>query len=132
MKRIINKISIALLLFTVSSCEKGQLFVDDLAGFDPNSDLSSYEIQLTGPGQSSGEIYWDLGTGKAYTYEDAAKQPEVVDLILLWGSSTASNLVAPRDVMRLDGWGTGKKVNDEWFVKNETYMVRLEKSEAGL
>lgn len=131
MKRIVNKICIALLLFTAFGCEK-EMFVEDLAGFDPNSDLSVYEVQLTGPGQAAGEIYWDIGQGKVYTYADASKQPEVVDLALLWGTGSASNLIAPKNVVRLDEWATGKNINDEWFVKNETYMVRLEKSAEGL
>lgn len=131
MKSNLNKLYyITLLLLMAVGC-KEDIFIDDLAGLDPTNDLASYEVQLTGPGQTGGEIYLDLGTGTVYNYADAVEQPEKIDFVMLWGTSTGSNFVAPWDIDRLMAWGTGNKINDEWFVKNKTMFVRLESSEEG-
>lgn len=119
-----------LLLLTVIGCRE-EMFKDDLAGWDANSNLALYEVQLTGPGQSSGEIYLDLGTGVLYNYAQAVQQPEKIDLIMFWSTSSASNLISPNNVERLEAWATGRNINQEWFVKNETHFIRLEQSEAG-
>lgn len=127
MKTIVSKLYIGLILLAVLGCQN-KLFVEDLAEFDPNSDVSVYEVTLSNPGQTSGMIYIDIGSGEVYNYAEATKQPEKVDFAFLWGSSSAVNFVSPDNTVRLEEWGTGKNINANWFIKNRTTFVRLEKS----
>ena len=126
MKSIFSKLYIGLVLLLFFSCQE-KLFVEDNAGFDPNSELSVYEVTMTNPGQSSGMVYLDLGSGQVYNYTDASSQPEKIDFIFLWGSTSAVNFISPDNTTRLDEWATGKNVNANWFIKNKTTFLRLEK-----
>ncbi|NGM61304.1 hypothetical protein G5B30_05160 [Sphingobacterium sp. SGG-5] len=126
MKAFINRILTGLLLLIVFSCQD-KLFVEDLAGFDPNSNLPLYEITLTNPGQNAAMTYLDLGSGEIYNYTDATKHPEKIDFIYLWGTSSGANLVSPDNIARLNEWGSGQNVNANWFIKNKTTFIRLAK-----
>ncbi len=126
MKTLINNIFAGLLLFTALGCERN-LFEKDLAGFDPDSNLPLYEITLTNPGQNAAMTYVDLGSGDTYNYTDATKHPEKIDFIYLWGTSSGANLVSPDNIARLEEWGSGKNVNENWFIKNKTTFIRLAK-----
>lgn len=113
------------------ACKKMNIS-DDMAGFDPEGDLSVYSVNMTGPGQAAGERIVDLGDGSLYTLADGSERPELMDFIILWSSNTGMNLVSPLDVNRLNGWAAGKTMNDEWLVKNSTEFLKLDASSESL
>lgn len=121
---IITFFCFALLL----ACQKMNIS-DDRAGFDPEGDLPLYSVNLTGPGQASGERIIDVGQGNTYTLAQATLSPQRMDFIILWSSSTGMNLVSPLDLNRLKGWSAGQTLNDEWLVKNKTEFLRLSNTE---
>jgi len=110
---------------------KQEMFIDDLGSFDPNSNLPLYEVQLSRPGNEDGEVYLDISTGAVYNYADAVEQPEKIDIIMQWSATTSSNIVAPWDIEHLEEWERGARINEEWFVKNETRFIRLKSTTAG-
>lgn len=114
-------------ILTIVSCQKLNLS-NDLAGFDPEGNLPSLEISLTGPGAAAGERIMDMSTAKVYTLENATLVPEMADFILLYSTTTGMNLVSPIDMERLNGWAPGKTINETWLLKNTTYFIRLEAS----
>lgn len=126
MKTFINNILAGVMLLTAIGCEH-DLFEKDIAGFDPDSNLPVYEITLTNPGQNAAMTYLDLGSGDIYNYTNATTQPEKIDFIYLWGTTSGANLVSPDNTQRLDEWGSGKNINANWFLKNKTTFVRLAK-----
>lgn len=113
--------------FLATACQKMNIS-DDMAGFDPEGDLPMYSVNLTGPGQASGERIIDVGEGTLYTLSEGTESPQHMDFIILWSSNTGMNLVSPLDVNRLNGWSAGKTMNDEWLVKNKTEFLKLDAS----
>lgn len=112
-------------------CEKLKIS-DDLAGFDPEGDLAQFAVTFTGPGQASGERFLDAGEGKLYTLAAASEQPELIDFVMLWGTSSGMNFVSPIEISRLAGWGTGTTMNETFMVKNATNFVKLKPTDANL
>lgn len=115
---------IALMVVFALGCEKME-FADDLAGFDPEGDLVQFAVNLTGPGQASGERLLDIGEGKIHQLTPAGETPELIDFIMLWGSASGMNLVSPIDMARLDSWAAGVTINENWLVKNATTFIKL-------
>ena len=115
----------------LAGCEEMDIS-DDLAGYDPNNELVNFVLELTGPGQTSGQRIIDIGSAAKYTQANATERPQDMDFIMLWGSTSDMNLVSPLDINRLRQWGSGQTINEEWLVKNATTMMKFGASEAAL
>lgn len=115
----------------LAGCEKMEIS-DDLAGYDPNNELVNFVLELTGPGQTSGQRVIDIGSAAKYTQADATEKPQEADFIMLWGATSDMNLVSPLDINRLRQWGSGKTVNETWLVKNATTIMKFGAADAAL
>jgi len=111
----------------VASCQKS-IIPNDPAGFDAGSDLARVGLVLQGPGVASGLRLLDLGTGQRYTLAEGTEVPEKIDLVMLWGSASGMNLIAPSNIARLNEWSAGQTINNTWLVKNTTTFVRIKSS----
>lgn len=118
-----------LIVVLAGGCEKMK-FADDLAGFDPEGDLAQIAVNLTGPGQASGERLMDIGEGKLHQLAPAGETPELIDFVMLWGSTSGMNFVSPIDMARLESWAAGVTINENWLVKNATTFIKLSSSDA--
>ena len=129
MKNIFGTIFLVLMgMLLFQACEDSGVS-ENTEIFDPENNLPLLGVELTDPAGSGGEYFMDISTGLSYTMDQAMAVPEKIDFGMLWGSSSALNIVSISDVQRLNGWGVGKTVNENFYVKNTTEFVKLDASE---
>lgn len=119
----------AILIMGNYSCSKESVFSKDLAGFNPEGDISIFGITLTDAGLPDGSRFLDASTGAQYGFEEAGQHPETIDLALFYNTSSGLSLITPGDIKSLSDWDLGMEMNNTWVVKNRATLFKMVSSD---
>lgn len=98
--------------------------------------IDTYDVSLTRPGYLNGQRYIDVSTGE--TFEVASTTPyanhafhnqEKIDFAFFNNASNgAFNFVVPTAADRLELWGSGRDITNDWLVQNDGQFFKLDAS----
>lgn len=89
------------------------------------SSVETFEVRLDRPGYNASPNMMDVNNIKRHSRNGGINVQSDIDFGLWNSSSSHFNLIVPSNDERLEAFGSGRTIRDEWEVRNEGVLFKL-------